>query len=754
MRKLFPAALLCGLAACSDVPSATAPSTQIAPQRASLSQSHGTPIPGRYIVQFRKSSSTSLKDAALVSQSYGGAVEHVYGAALNGAVMTMSATAAAALRSDVRVLSIEQDQVFSVSSVQSSPPSWGLDRIDQRARPLDQSFTYNVSGAGVTAYIIDTGINFAQADFGGRAVTGYDAITAGGTALDCNGHGTHTAGTVGSNTYGVAKGVRLVAVRVMDCAGSGTTSSVIAGVDWVTRNVTRPAVANMSLGGSFSAALNTAVENSILAGITYAVSAGNSTADACGQSPAAAPNVISVGATGSSDDFASFSNFGSCVHINAPGVNITSLWIGASGTTTTISGTSMASPHVAGVAALYLQANPSATPAQVRSALTSNATPNVITGVPASTPNLLLYEGFIGSATAPVAPVARFNSTCTALSCSFDATPTTALASATYSWNFGDGSTASGKIVSRTYAASGTYNATLTVTDANGSNVKTRAMTVAGAANQSPTATISAPAVNAVMSQGVGVSFAGSASDPEDGALSGASLVWTSSINGQIGTGTSFTKTNLSAGTHTIALTATDSKGATSSATRTITVTAAANQPPTATISTPTAGSFAQGVTVSFAGSATDPEDGALAGASLVWTSSINGQIGTGASFTKNNLSVGSHTITLTAKDSKGATTTVTRAITITGVNQAPVAAFTWNCATGITGQCTLNGGTSTDDVGVVSYFWDWGNGRSESHVGSSARNTWTPSGTYNVTLKVTDGSGLTSSVTKAVIVP
>jgi PKD repeat protein len=436
---------------------------------------------------------------------------------------------------------------------------------------------------------------------------------------------------------------------------------VIAGVDWVTRNVTRPAVANMSLGGTFSAALNTAVENSILAGVTYAVSAGNSTADACGQSPAAAPNVISVGATGSSDNFASFSNFGSCVHINAPGVNITSLWIGASGTTNTISGTSMASPHVAGVAALYLQANPSATPAQVRSALTSNATPNAITGVPGSTPNLLLYEGFIGGTTAPVPPVARFNATCTALTCSFDATPTTALANATYSWNFGDGSTASGKIVSRTYAAGGTYNATLTVTDANGSNVKARAMTVVGAANQSPTATISAPAVNAVMSQGAGVSFAGSASDPEDGVLSGASLVWTSSINGQIGTGTSFTKTNLSAGTHTI---------------------------------------------------------------------------------------------TLTAKDSKGATATATRTITITAANQAPVASFTWNCATGVPGQCTMNGSTSTDDVGIASYFWDWGNGRSESHVGSSARNTWTPSGTYNVTLKVTDGSGLSSSVTKAVIVP
>ena len=659
MRKALPLALLCGFAACSDSPSATAPSTTIAPQRANLS-SASIPIPGRYIVEFRRSASTSLNDAMSITQSYGGNVERVYSAAYNGAVMQLSDKAVAALRSDSRVMSIEQDQTVSTQTVQTSPPSWGLDRIDQRARPLNSAYTYAVSGTGVTAYIIDTGINFAQADFNGRAVTGYDAITAGGTAADCNGHGTHTAGTVGSTTYGVAKSVRLVAVRVMDCAGSGSTSSVIAGVDWVTQHVSRPAVANMSLGGVYSAALNTAVENSIAAGVSYAISAGNSTADACNVSPASAPHAITVGATTISDDFASFSNYGSCVRISAPGYNITSLWIGASGTTNTISGTSMAAPHVAGVAALYLSANPSATPAQVLSALTSNATSNVITNLPGSTPNLLLYSGFIGGAQA--APVASFTVNCAALACTFDASATSALSSATYAWSFGNGTTATGKTTSRTYAAAGTYSAALTVSDANGTSTKTITVVVA-AANQSPTSSISAPSAN---------------------------------------------------------------------------------------------GSFAQGSAVSFAGMGSDPEDGALSGASLVWTSSRDGQIGTGTAFTRSTLTVGTHVITLTARDSKGATGTAARTITVTAViaaNQPPTAAFSWSCNTGVTHQCTLSGSASTDDAGVTSYTWDWGNGRTETHVGSSATNTWSVSGTFNVTLRVMDGGGLTNSITKAIVV-
>jgi subtilisin family serine protease len=269
---------------------------------------------------------------------------------------------------------------------------WGLDRMDQRALPLNGTYTYKADGSGVTVYIIDTGINFTHSEFGGRASAGVDEITAGGNAADCNGHGTHVAGTVGGSTYGVAKNVRLVAIRVLDCSGSGTTSGVIAGIDWVTANRTLPAAANMSLGGDFSQALNDAVARSVAAGVVYAVAAGNSAVDACATSPASAPDAITVGATDANDAFASFSNYGTCVKINAPGVGITSAWIGSNAATATASGTSMAAPHVAGAAAAYLQKNPGATPAQVRAALTGAATSSVIQSIGAGTVNLLVFS--------------------------------------------------------------------------------------------------------------------------------------------------------------------------------------------------------------------------------------------------------------------------------------------------------------------------------------------------------------------------
>jgi subtilisin family serine protease len=286
-----------------------------------------------------------------------------------------------------------------------TPATWGLDRIDQRNLPLSNSYTYPTGASNVTAYIIDTGMRLTHSQFSGRAVSGYDAVD-GGSADDCNGHGTHVAGTVGSTTYGVAKLVRLVAVRVLDCSGSGTTSGVVAGIDWVTAHhmAGRPAVANMSLGGGVSSALDTAVANSIADGITYAVAAGNSNANACNSSPSRVAAAITVGATTNADARASYSNYGTCLDLFAPGSSVTSAWFTSDTATNTISGTSMAAPHAAGAAALYLAANPTATPSAVRDALVNAATTGIVTNPGTGSPNRLLYTVDGGTSAPPPPP--------------------------------------------------------------------------------------------------------------------------------------------------------------------------------------------------------------------------------------------------------------------------------------------------------------------------------------------------------------
>lgn len=351
-----------------------------------------TAIPGRYIIVFQPGTpAAEVNAAAENARGRGGQVDFVYDAALIGFAGNFPEQAIAGLSHNPNVQFIEADQEITLDTTQS-PATWGLDRIDQHKLPLNNSYTYNATGSGVTAYIIDTGIRISHTQFGGRASYGYDFVDNDSTASDCNGHGTHVAGTVGGSTYGVAKAVKLVAVRVLNCSGSGTTSGVIAGINWVTsKHTTGKAVANMSLGGSASASLDTAVNNSINDGIVYAIAAGNSNANACNYSPARVANAITVGATTSTDARASYSNKGSCLDLFAPGSSITSAWSTSNTATNTISGTSMATPHVTGVAALYLQDH-NATPAQVRNAIVGAATQNVVTSAGTGSPNLLLYS--------------------------------------------------------------------------------------------------------------------------------------------------------------------------------------------------------------------------------------------------------------------------------------------------------------------------------------------------------------------------
>ncbi|MEA2460794.1 MAG: hypothetical protein QOH90_971 [Actinomycetota bacterium] len=351
-----------------------------------------------YIVVFKNSVSDPGSARNEQARANGASVKHVFKSVLKGYSAEMSDAAAARIASDPRVDYVEADQAMHAVATQSNP-TWGLDRIDQRNLPLNASYTYDTTGAGVTAYIIDTGIRFTHSEFGGRASSGVDEVD-GGAADDCNGHGTHVAGTVGGATYGVAKSVNLVAVRVLDCSGSGFTSGVIAGIDWVTVNhqAGAPAVANMSLGGGASASLDSAIQNSINDGVTYAVAAGNGDnagrpLDACGGSPARVGAALTVGATDRTDTKASWSNYGTCVDLFAPGVSITSSWLTSDTSTNTISGTSMATPHVAGAAALYLESHTAATPADVATALKTNATSGLVKSAGTGSPNLLLYIG-------------------------------------------------------------------------------------------------------------------------------------------------------------------------------------------------------------------------------------------------------------------------------------------------------------------------------------------------------------------------
>jgi serine protease len=365
------------------------------------------PIPGRYIVVLTEGHSARPREGVLAASgdlmtAYAATAVSYFDTAVEGFVADMTPEAAELLSQDARVAFVEEDGWVHASASQQINQNalFGLDRVDQRNLPLDRVYNFNTTGAGVTAFVLDTGIRPSHAEFGGRVVEGRTFINDGNGTNDCNGHGTHVAGTIGGATFGLAKAVTLVPVRVLGCDGSGSISGIIGGLDFAAQSPRRPAVANLSLGGGASQALDTAVRRATAAGVTVVVAAGNETADACGGSPSRAPEAITVGATTSADRRAGFSNFGNCVDIFAPGQGILSAAPTSDNATAVLSGTSMAAPHVAGAAALFLESAPSSTPAQVDAALAGNATPNLVVDA-RSAANKLLFIGFINGGGQP-----------------------------------------------------------------------------------------------------------------------------------------------------------------------------------------------------------------------------------------------------------------------------------------------------------------------------------------------------------------
>lgn len=352
-------------------------------------------IKNQYIVILNKDVGSSNEFAQGIAKQHGGKVLQTYDAVLKGFSIYLPDVAGTAfveaMKKNPKVVSVENDTIMKVDAATQSNPDWGLDRIDQKNLPLDSAYSYLQTGSGTTAYIVDTGILSTHQQFSGRVLSGYTAISDGNGTSDCHGHGTHVAGTVGGSTYGVAKNVSLVPIRILGCDGSGASSNVIAGLDWILKNGKKPAVVNMSLGGEANASLDSAVENLFNNGYVMVVAAGNSNTDACSSSPARVSKAITVAATDSTDTRASYSNYGSCVDIFAPGSQINSSWIGSNTATKVLNGTSMATPHVVGVVAEMLQSTPTATPQTISTNLLNQASSNVVKNSSGS-PNRLLYK--------------------------------------------------------------------------------------------------------------------------------------------------------------------------------------------------------------------------------------------------------------------------------------------------------------------------------------------------------------------------
>jgi chitodextrinase len=672
------------LASCTqDRPTGLSPADLDSGPSLSAEPSAGEKIPGEYIVRLRDDVQDVAGLAVQIARANGGTVDRIYTHAIKGFSVRLSDAAAPALARHPSVLYVEQNQVVRAITEQANA-TWGIDRIDQRDLPLSTTYVYNATGAGVDAYIIDTGMNLTHNEFTGRAVSGTDEVDNDADATDCNGHGTHVAGTVGGTTYGVAKAVRLIAVRVLDCGGSGTDAGVIAGIDWVTANhvAGQPAVANMSLGGGFSQALNDAVTNSINDGVVYAVAAGNGYDDACDGSPASTPAALTVGATDINDVEAVFSDRGSCLDIWAPGVDITSAWIGSISATETISGTSMAAPHVAGASALYVQTNPTATAADVDNALSTNATTGKITWTP-TPPNpfglkkpdppppgqdYLLYTGFISVGPPPPPPAAPTGLTAGAVSSS----------RIDLAWTDNSG---------------------------NESGFKIERCQGAGCTDFEQVATVGA-----------------NATSYEDTELS-ASTTYRYQVRAYNGGGDS-DYSNIAEATTLAPPAAPSDLSATAAGTSQITLAWLDNSGDEDGFKI----ERCQGT------SCTNFAQIATVGANVT-------------TFNDTGLNSGTtYRYRVRAHNANGNSpySNVAAATTASPPNQPPVARYTWSCKNG---ACSFNGTTSSDpDGSITSYAWDFGDGT--TGTGATPSHTYSVKQSYNVKLTVTDNGGATGSRT------